>query len=281
MRVLLVESEPEDVVFLRDVLAEMGEGRYGNNWVNMEIMETASWSEAAAILSNAAVDIVLLDLDVLDSRGMMTFRHAQRAAREVPMILLVKASEELLGAQLVRDGAQDFLIKEQLDCAPLAHAMRNAIERHRLLTASRAASTRDSLTGLLNLEGFLTSAQRDCKLAERFDRRLMVIVAEISCGYDEQQRDLALIEAADHLRRAAGPSALLGRIQTSRFGITVFDTAAESLEAAWSRIHAAMRPHHIQIGAAFFTSDQPASLDALLKQAANDLRPNALAHGAP
>lgn len=277
MRVLLIESEPEDVVFLRDVLTEIGEGRYWNNWVNMEVLEAVSWIKASAILSSEPVDIVLLDLNILDSHGMETFRRAQRVAPDIPIVLLVGASEEMLGLRLVRDGAQDFLVKKQVDCAPLAHAMRNAIERHRLLTAARAASTHDTLTGLLNRGGFLTSTERNLKLAARLNLRVMVIVAEIPSAYGEQQRDLALVEAADHLRSVAGPAEVLACIEPFRFGMTVFDTEAESLEAASARIHASLREHRIQTGAAIFSPDHPVSLDTLLEQAAADLSPHALA----
>jgi PleD family two-component response regulator len=277
MRVLLIESEPEDVVFLRDVLTEIGEGRYWDNWVNVEILEANSWSRASAILASELVDVVLLDLDIADSQGMETFRRAQRAAPHIPMVLLVGAAEESLGLRLVRDGAQDFLVKKQVDCAPLAHAMRNAIERHRLLTASRASSTHDTLTGLLNRAGFLASADRDRKLAEKLGDRLIVMVAEIPAGLSEQQRDLALVEAADHLRKVAGPSDLLARIGCTRFGMTIFETESKSVEAAYARIRAALRQHRIQTGAAVFSPNDPSTLDALLDQASSDLHPNALA----
>jgi diguanylate cyclase (GGDEF)-like protein len=277
MRVLLIESEQEDVIFLRDVLTEIGEGRYWKNWVSIEVLEAASWSEASAILASEQIDIVLLDLDI------PTFRLAQGAAQHIPMVLLVGESEESLGLRMVRDGAQDFLVKKQVDCAPLAHAMQNAIERHRLLTSLCAASTHDTLTGLLNRGGFLTYAERDRKLAERLGRRLMVMIAEpenlseIASAYGEQRRDLALVEAADHLRSLAGPADLLARIGCTCFGITIFDTEAERLEAAHTRIRAALRQHRIQIGAAIFSPDRPATLDGLLAQAVSDLSPNALA----
>lgn len=283
MRVLLIESEPEDVLFLRDVLTEIGEGRYWTNWVNIEILHAGSWKEASAILSNEPVDITLLDLDLADSQGMETFRRAQSAAPGVPTILLVDAQEESLGLRLVRDGAQDFLVKKEVDCAPLAHAMRNAIERHRTLTAARAASTHDTLTGLLNRAGFVTSADHDRKLAERLGRRLLVMVVEpkslgeIATAYGEQRRDLALVETADHLRALAGPADLVARVGETRFGLAVFDTDFESVEAAWSRIHGALLEHRIVCGAAIFSADCPATLDSLLEQAASDLAPHTLA----
>ncbi len=283
MRVLLIESEPEEVLFLRDVLMEIGEGRYWSNWVNLDVLDAPSWSEASVILSQEPVDIVLLNLDLRDSHGMETFRRAQSAAPEIPMVLLVGTSEESLGLRLVRDGAEDFLLKKQVDCAPLAHAMQNAIERHRLLSAARAAATHDTLTGLLNRAGFLTSAARDRKLAEMLGRRLMIMVsepknlAEIAIAHGDQRRDLTLVEAADHLRALAGPADLLGRIECARFGMTVFDTDVESVEEAWARIHTALLQHRIQVGASIFSPDHPASLDALLDQASTDLAPNAFA----
>jgi PleD family two-component response regulator len=277
MRVLLIESEPEDVVFLRDVLTEIAEGRHGNNWVNLAILEAHSWSQASAILSRQPVEIILLDLDLSDAQGIETFRRAQRAAQATPMILLVGEYEQSLGVQLVREGAQDFLVKKQVDCAPLAHAMRNALERHRLLTAARAASTHDTLTGLLNRGGFLANADRDRKLAEKLARRFMVIVGEIPSAYDEQRQDLALVEAADHLRSVASSTDLLARIEPTRFALSMFDTGAEPLETARARIQAKLRPHRIRIGAALFSPDHPSTLDTLLEQSTADLEPNAMA----
>jgi diguanylate cyclase (GGDEF)-like protein len=283
MRVLLIESEPEDALFLRDVLLEIGEGRFFENWVNLEILHAGSWGEASALLLKEPVDLILLDPDLPDAQGTDTFRRAQAAARDVPTILLVSAQEQSLGNRFVRDGAQDFLVKKQVDCAPLAHAMQNAIERHRLLSSLRAASISDSLTGLFNRAGFVAAADRERKLAERLGRRWMVLVAEprnlgeIATSYGEQRRDLTLVETADHLRSLSGPADLLARIGETRFALAMFDTAVESLEASWTRLRTALGEHRIQIGAAIFSSDDPATLDSLLEQAASQLTPNAFA----
>ena len=283
MRVLLIESEQEDVVFLRDVLSEIAEGRHWNNWVDMEVLEATSWSEASSILATEQIDITLLDLDILDSNGIATFRLAQREAEQVPMVLLIGQSEESLGLRLIREGAQDFLVKKLVDCAPLAHAMKSAIERHRLLTALRAASTHDTLTGLMNRAGFLVSTDRERKLAERLGRRLMVIIAEpenlgeMETSYGEQARDLTLVETADHLRGVAGPTDLLARVGSTRFGITIVETEVEPLEEIQAGIQSALRPLRIRIGAAIFLPRQPATLDELLAEAASDLVPTAVA----
>lgn len=282
LRVLLVESVPEDVLFLRDVLMEIEAARHWKNWVHIDTLCAGSWSEASAILANEAVDIILLDPDLADSQGVVTFRRVHSAAERIPMILLLGPEDEAMGVRMVREGAQDFLIKKEVDCAPLAHAIRNAIERHRLLAAFRAGAIYDPLTGLPNRSAFVTFADRDRKLAERIRSRMMVLVAEpkdiieLTNHYGEQRRDLALIEAADHLRGIAGVTDLVARIGESRFGLSIFETAVESLEESWARLRNATEAHRIALGVAIFDANRPVSLDVLLEQASADMTPNVL-----
>ena len=290
LRVLLVEPEPEDLLFLRDVLTEIESGGYWSNWVEVQTLYAATANEAVAILANDPIDVILLNLDLTGNHGVQTFRYVEAAAPQVPILLMVGAGEEELAARMVREGAQDFLVKKQVDCAPLAHAIRNAIERHRVVTAARAASITDSLTGLYNRGAFLAFADRDRKLAERLGRRLMILLAEpvrvgpshtseIASTDGQQRQDLMLVEMADHLRSLASPTDMLARIGHARFAMTIFDTDAESVEEAWARLHAAAAGHRIRIGAAIFDSDRPLPIDALLEQAARDLAPSALAIG--
>jgi GGDEF domain-containing protein len=186
---------------------------------------------------------------------------------------------------MVRDGAQDFLVKNDLDCSPLARAIRNALERHRLLEAARSTCMTDQLTGLLTSPAFLTLAKRDHLLAERLNLRMMVLMAECvepeamngvrapGVGdYSGQEHDLALVEAADDLRRIAGPAALLGRLSHSHFGLASLDTIAESVEEVRARLQAAESAGKLAYSAAMFDPRQPASLDVLLEQAAEGLR---------
>jgi PleD family two-component response regulator len=285
LHVLLVESEPEDVLFIRDVLVEIEAGRYWNTWVHIEILHASTLVAALAIMANEIVEVVLLNPDLSDSHGMASFKRMQSCSDRVPIVLLVGAEDAAMAVRLIRDGAQDFITKRNIDSAPLAHAMRNAIERHRLLSAARADSSTDSLTGLTNRVGFLTLADRERKLAERLGRRLMILVAEPKnlpqlindSVSNAQKRDLTLIELADHLRKLAGPTDVIARIGETRFGMTVFETDIESLEESWARLHTAAAEHRMQIGAAIFAADRLTSIDALLEQAVSDLAPAALA----
>jgi len=282
LRILLVESDAEETLFLRDVLNEMDGAPCWSDWVHLEAVYASTWSDAAAILATEPLDLVLLDPSSEGAEGEW-YRREQALAQDLPVILLVEPCDVPLAERLVRDGVQDFLIKQQVDCVPLAHAIRNAVERHRLLAASRAVSMTDPLTGLLTRAAFLTLADRDRKLAERWRCRMMIMVAEpsnldlLAAAHGEQRRDLAMVETADHLRSLAGPSDLLARIGTRRFGITVFDRQVESVEKVWARMRSATAAHKISLGTAVFDPERPLSLDGLLDEASLDLVPKALA----
>src|SRR5207244_12727038 len=117
------------------------------------------------------------------------------------IILMLDAGDRSTGVHLVRAGAQDFVIKSQIDCIPLAHTLRTAIERHRSLTALRAHVATDALTGLPNRRRFLASAQRDRQLAARLNKRWMMIAAKP--GSEKADPHLKMLKAADRLRKLA------------------------------------------------------------------------------
>ena len=280
LRVLLSVSGPEDILYLCDVLTEMDGGRCWSDWVNVESIHAATLADTAAILAAETVDILLLDLELRDSHGPDTFRRIHAAAPDLPVILLVEASATPLAERMVREGCQDFLVKKDVDCEPLARALRNALERHRLLAAARATSMTDPLTGLLTHPAFETLAERDRILGGRLGRRMLVLVAEclgattLNGGehvQPDQHRDLALVQAADDLRSLAGPAALVARIGNSRFAVAILDTVAEPIEDIQARLQAAAANTDIAFGAAVFDPLCPASLDALLEEAAQSL----------
>jgi PleD family two-component response regulator len=221
--------------------------------------------------------VIVLDLELSDSRGKETFLRYQALASHVPSVLLVRdISEVTLAESLLREGAQDFLIRGQVDCAPLARAMRNAIDRHRLLAATRAASMVDSLTGLLSRDAFLLLADRDRHLAETLHRRQLLILAEPKTAFapdDNQGRDLGVVDAAEQLRNMAGATDLVARVGLIHLALSILDSEKESAEEIWARLHGAAAKSGISLGVAVFDPERPMALDRLLELAAGDLKP--------
>lgn len=276
LRVLVVESEPEELLFLRDVLTELDGSREWSQWTQVEAEYADCWKDAAVHLAAGRFDVIILGLDLSDTHGKETFLRYQAVAPQIPAVLIV--DEATLAENLLREGAQDFLVRGQVDCAPLAKALRSAIERHRLLAATRAASMVDSLTGLLSRDAFLLLADRDRRLAETMHRRQLLILAEPKAQFmDDQGRDLGVVDAAEQLRSMAGATDLVARVGLLHLALSVLDSEQESAEEIWARLHGAAAKSGISLGVAVFDPERPMGLDRLLELAAGDLKPAAAA----
>ena len=135
LRVLLVESEPGDASFLREALIEVEEMTHGGAWIHCRVDHVERADEAVMVLEAGPPDVVLFNPMLPDSRGLATFTTLRDAAAEIPLIALLDAGDEGLGRRMLRQGAQDYLIKNEIDCRPLARMLLNAIERRAIVEA--------------------------------------------------------------------------------------------------------------------------------------------------
>ena len=121
-RLLLVEDNPGDVRLLREMFNEPGSH-------NIELMFAESMSEAEKHLAERAVDVVVLDLGLPDAKGLGALRRAHAAAPRVPLVVLTGLNDEALAMRALRQGAQDYLVKGQIESRGLMRAIRYAIAR--------------------------------------------------------------------------------------------------------------------------------------------------------
>jgi signal transduction histidine kinase len=97
-----------------------------------ELTHANDMNEAEMYLFGNAFDIILCDLGLPDAQGLEVIRRAHAAAPNVPLVVLTGLDDEALAAQTLRAGAQDYLIKGQIEPRGLLRALRYAIERKRL-----------------------------------------------------------------------------------------------------------------------------------------------------
>ena len=119
---LLVEDNPGDAGLFREMFNEQGSH-------DTELTVVGSMSEAEEHLSRCVFDIILLDLGLPDAQGLGAVRRAHAAAPRVPLVVLTGLDDESLAAQALQEGAQDHLIKGQVDARGLLRALGYAVER--------------------------------------------------------------------------------------------------------------------------------------------------------
>lgn len=157
LRLLLIEDSPADALLIRDLLGD-----------EFTLTHAPSLREGIAAASTSPPDLVLLDLFLADSRGLDTFGQFQALHPELAILVMSGLDDEQVAAAAVHSGAQDYLVKGQMDKVLLHRAVRYAIERKRVERALRdSESFYQSLVENLpqyiyrkNLEGRFTFANR-------------------------------------------------------------------------------------------------------------------------
>ena len=125
-KVLLIEDNPDDVLFIREALATTSGAPFD--------LESADRLRAGLErLAEERFDVVLLDMGLPDSQGLETVEKLSAEAPGVPIVVLTGLDDDAVGVKAVRAGAQDFFTKGQMDSRIMVRAIGYAIERHRLL----------------------------------------------------------------------------------------------------------------------------------------------------
>ena len=138
MKVLLVEDNPGDALLIRVMLAKVGDSQ-----VTLERAERLS--DALKRLDQGGISAVLLDLSLPDSQGLETFNRIYERAPQIPILVLTGHDDEGVAVRAVHHGAQDYLIKGQVDGPALLRGLLHALERKRILEALRENEQRYKL----------------------------------------------------------------------------------------------------------------------------------------
>ena len=119
--VLLIEDDDGDALLVEELLLDaVGQ---------VNLRRARSLAEARQLL--AGITCVLLDLGLPDSRDLESLHWLQEQAPTVAVVVLTGLSDEHLGAEAVRAGAHDYLVKGQVDGSLLHRVIRYAVERQR------------------------------------------------------------------------------------------------------------------------------------------------------
>ncbi len=123
INVLLIEDNPGDARLIEIMLDE-------SPHPDFTVTVARTLADARACLDNIVFDVVLCDLSLPDSKGLQTVETVLGFDSTLPVIVLTGLNDDVVGLQAVNKGAQDYLVKDQIETALLTRAICYAIERN-------------------------------------------------------------------------------------------------------------------------------------------------------
>jgi len=122
-KILIVE---DDEKFARVLSRQLAKNNY-------EVSHCGKLSDFLEISIKGKFDLVLLDLGLPDSSGLKTYEKVSKMVPDVPVVVLTGLDDEAIAVAAVKNGAQDYLVKGEVDNRTLLRSLEYAIERSRLL----------------------------------------------------------------------------------------------------------------------------------------------------
>ena len=175
VRVLLIEDDPDDFLLTSDVADDV-------SGLNIDLVWVEDPRDGVERAVGEAFDVILLDFRLGDMTGLDVMERLRASKIQTPTVVLTGQNDVTTGRRVVREGADEYLFKEELSPATLHRAIAHAIERRSYIERieQREALHRAVLASLhegviaFDAAGVVTHAnERSAQLLERARRHLI------------------------------------------------------------------------------------------------------------
>lgn len=202
LSILLVEDNPGDARLVEELLREAPEyGEWAPESPLPQLDKVRTVNEARNRLRDSDYDIILLDLGLPDSQGLDTLRTVRLLVDDCPIVVLTVESEHAVGLSAVREGAQDYLVKNRMDQWSLPRAVHYAIERCEQQKQTLKAQLEIRATKDRAESAEQTNRQLEREVEER--KRAENRVRELNLTLTERLDRLAAVHAIDRVINAS------------------------------------------------------------------------------
>jgi PAS domain S-box-containing protein len=135
VHILLVEDSPGDAKLFAHIFSR-------SNKEGWQLVHVERLDDAIDFCQDFRFDVVLLDLGLPDSDGLETVAEFHAAEPDIPIVVLTGSDDEALALHVLAQGAQDYLVKDQINSQLLMRAIRYAMERGQILTQLKDSERR-------------------------------------------------------------------------------------------------------------------------------------------
>lgn len=122
--ILIVEDNPGDVIIITKLLTASG--------IHFTLTIASTLTESLSLFIDHEFDIILLDLGLPDSIGLETLKKIQVFNVITPIVVMTGLDDEDTALEAMREGAQDYLVKNRLNSENLLRSVKYSIERKKL-----------------------------------------------------------------------------------------------------------------------------------------------------
>jgi signal transduction histidine kinase len=190
IRVLLVEDNPADALLLQEYLSEV-------SGADFEPHHRECLADALDFLRERVCDVILLDLGLPDSQGLETLTRLQPRASDITVLVLTGNNDEELGLKAVQAGADEYLVKNQIQAPLLGKAIRYAMERRQM---GRAVARAEKLQALGTLAG---------GIAHDFNNILLTVSGNAKLALEELPKEHPAYDKVLEIAKAGSRGAAL------------------------------------------------------------------------
>jgi len=230
IKILIVEDDPAAARLIKGMLASSPAPLFTTQNAPALLI-------ALEMAASSPPDLIILDLDLPDATGLTGLERIQEVMPDIPILILTGHEEDALAVGALQRGAEDFLIKGNIQREGLTRSIRYAIERHRglremarLTKQLQAANVNlerlaiiDPLTELLNRRGLQQALSRENERLQRDATELLALLVDIDDfkGINEllghSVGDIALREITRKLRDSVRGVDSVGRLGGDEF----------------------------------------------------------------
>ena len=228
--VLLINGNTDDIFMIQEILRNSKD-------FNFELNFVFGLEESFVFLENTEADIVVLDLSLSNGQGIQTLKKFQARVSHIPILVLTALNDPVQASEVLSLGAQDYLVKGQMNRHLFTRTILHAIERHKIyreyekltrdLIAANARLERlvllDPLTNLLNRRGLQEALSREMERMQRGDTNLLALILDldnfkpINDTLGHAVGDVALKEISQKLFESVRPTDYVARIGGDEF----------------------------------------------------------------